>query len=689
MRRAHNVPPTFVVGRCPHLRHGARHIDPRIASKVRGAIVAAVKRWTIRVLALAGALIPGCGDDDPEPYGHTGGGTSGEVPVEPTTSMPHESTCTQMADCDDANVCTADACSAGACVHTPVGTQACRPSIEIEEPPRAATLRSEAPAVAVRGRVVSPAGDVARLQVAGALVEVAPDGTFAHVIEAAPGGNTLVVEVTDALGQTRKRVQSFLWSTGYHLPTVHPEGLVEEGIAFYLDQESIDDGEREPPVDDLGTLFHRSIEAVDLQQSVMQGLPLTSVAGYDLSLTSLGRQGVETRVTAIDGGLALEAAWLDLEGTFLVACNHDACELTGGDADGTISIGEVRIVAQAQLTVDDAHRLDAVLTQVDTTVDEIHLQLGHPWADSLLAAIQPVLESVLAPALEAELEAQAREALTAALSARFAGFGGQTVLSFPSPADPARDIAMTFETDFAAVDVHDGQWPPRPSPAQGAAFFLRAGFFSPTPVTAGHLGIPDRAGCGLGPLPLDLPREGAVEIALTDDLLNQLLHALWREGMFTFPVSVSDPTGELRAQITGKLAPTLSDCNPEGELRMHLGDLQLETTLDLLGNTVAFGAFTSLAVAVVPTLAPEGVALELGEVRSIETEIVSVADDLIELEPLLERSVEQQLERTLLDALSGSAVVPLALRSGDLALELEAATHRDGVTLLSGAFTAP
>src|SRR5690606_6917032 len=187
----------------------------------------------------------------------------------------------------------------------------------------------------------------------------------------------------------------------------------------------------------------------------------------------------------------------------------------------------------------------------------------------------------------------------------------------------------------------------------------------------------------------DLPREGALEFGLSDDLVNQILYAAWRGGVLEIPIVIPDLAGEARLDVHGLTAPTLSDCNAEGQAVLTLGDLQLDAEITLLGTRFTFRAFTSLQAAVGFEVASDGVALRFGDISSMETEIVTHDDPSIEIEDLLVRTLESELEKTFLMSLGGDSglTIPLpAVGPSMLSPRWEGAQHRDGVTVMSAHF---
>src|SRR5690606_41067074 len=64
-------------------------------------------------------------------------------------------------------------------------------------------------------------------------------------------------------------------------------GIADEGLAIYLDQETLDDGSHMPPTDDVATLLGLALQTFDIQQYIDPTTPITSSAGYNVYLTTI------------------------------------------------------------------------------------------------------------------------------------------------------------------------------------------------------------------------------------------------------------------------------------------------------------------------------------------------------------------------------------------------------------------
>jgi len=671
------------------------------------------------VLALT---LSACGDDAVGAVDSTGSGTAAGSTGSSETAVPDETAtpdptagasesssgaqpepCLRNDDCEDDNPCAEDECNSGVCeVGDPVVSGECRPVIDVEYPPRAATLEGDSPVVTVVGSVSSGAGPITSLTVNGESVTVAADGSFSHDVTAQVGGNTLVIEAVDALEVTRDRVQSFLWSPSYRLPTAPPQGLADEGLGVYLDQETLDDGNHALPVDDVATLLTLALESYDIEQFINPGTPIASYGGYNIYLITLQYGNADVTLDAIDGGIELNGYLYDITGDLVFDCTTPVCQLAGGDGTGDIAIDYIQVTSDLLISVNAQHQLVVDSSNTQTNVVNLDITSNNVWTNFLITVIEPFIIGGVVADIEDDLTAQVDALLGPALSQAFNGLSPDSVLQFPNLADASQPIGVELVTDFFDTDFHDGIAPPAGSPPRGGVIMLRGGGYAEDPVTPyTNLGIPDRAGCGPGDA-VELPRDGALEIGLTDDLLNQLLHGAWDGGLLEFdmPPELLPMDGfisDVQIHVSGMLAPTASDCSPDGLVRAHLGDVRIDGSLTLNGTPLTFVAYSSLLAGLEFTPTASGVAITITEVESIDTELTVNEDNGIETEPLLEATLETQLVDGVLGAIAsgglGEVNLPvidlsptLGLPAGTAALEIttDEAVRAPGVTVIRG-----
>jgi len=614
--------------------------------------------------------------------------------------------CEVAEDCDDGDPCTVDICGDGGVCGTMEGdTVECRPMIDIEYPPRGATIQAESSdeIVEVRGTVTSLKGDITDFQLNGEAVDVAEDGSFTVDVTPVVGGNTLIFETADSAEQTRRRVQSFLWGTQYVKPTEPVEGMAPAGIAIYFSQEGLDDGDHSEPYNDLASLLGLAFDGFDTSSFFDANTAIASSAGFDIFLTSLDVTDTSLGLQGIDGGIGLTAGLLDIEGDLVFDCDGSiGCVLAGGDGTGGLTIDAITITADVMLSVDaESHELVVDIVNPDTTISGLDLYSNNLWTNFLLTIAQGAIIGGAVGDLEATLNEQLEGVLAPLLSEGLQNFNFSTSLDLPNIGNPKESITIDLITDFGDTDFHDGVAPPEPSPPQGGAIILRGGGFAEGEPAHEGLGFPLRNGCEVGPASVNLTRTAIMEIGLHDDLINEILYGAWKGGLLEFPLPAdlipeSNLVQNLDVNVSGMLPPVGMDCST-GELLAHLGDIRIDASLELLGAPVSFTAFTTAVVRVEISAEDGQIGIAIGDLQSVETELNVNEDSAIATEETLIGVLEGALIDGLIGGLGGDSLGGIELPEIDLsdslglppgsaliAIEIEEAVRQPGITVVQG-----
>jgi hypothetical protein len=610
-------------------------------------------------------------------------------------------------ECDDGDPCTIDVCNAnGMCGTVEGDTIECRPIIDVEFPPRGATIQAKSSdeVVTVIGTVSSLKGDISGLTLNGEDVTIADDGSFSHDVTPKVGGNTLIFETSDSVEQTRRRVQSFLWGTQWVKPTEPVEGMAPNGIAIYFSQEGLDDGDPSQPYNDLASLLGLAFGAFDTSSFFDPTTAIASSAGYDIYLTSLDFNDTALSLTAIDGGIHLTGSLLDIEGDLTFDCTQlvSGCTLAGGDGTGGLTIDSIVIDADVMLSVDDeTHELVVNIENTNTTINELDIYSDNWWTDFLLGIAQGAIVGGAVSDLENTLNDQLGDVLAPLLSEGLQNFNFSTSLDFPSLGNPDEPITIDLITDFGDTDFHDGVTPPEPSPPQGGAILLRGGGFAEGEPAYEGLGFPLRNGCEVDPPGANLTRTAIMEIGLHDDLINEILYGAWKGGLLEFPlpedlVPSSPLFTDLEVQISGMLPPVGTDCET-GELLAQLGDIRIDASLILNDNPISFTAFTTAVVKVEITAADGEIGISIGELQSVETELNVNEASAIATEGALIGVLEGALIDGLIGGLGGDSLGGIQLPEIDLsdslglnpgeaviAIQIDDAVRQPGITVVQG-----
>jgi hypothetical protein len=495
-------------------------------------------------------------------------------------------------DCDDGKQCTVDSCNpVTGCKNVFELTNTCRPNFSVSFPTRGQTVKGSTNdmTLTVKGVVQSEAGSITSLKVNGANVTPAANGQFSHKINVQIGGNVIVLEAKDSMGTTRERVQSFLWSSNYKKPTskASKNGIVTEGLGLWLDQDAIDDGNRNYNAPkNLATLAEMVVAGFDVYDSIEN--PAAESWAYDLYITGLAHDPPLI-------GLQTKNGYLRLNGTINdVVANYKVDTLF--DFTGKVTISKIALEADVELKV-QSHKLKANVKNVSVTINDNDIDIdGDGLTGNIAAFIGGFFKGTLAETLESQFETTLKNQVGPMLESALGSLTLAQQFNLPALALDGSTIALDLVSDFDDVTVG----------TKGIELIMRAGGYatSATPYDGGsYLGVPSRVNCGVGTQNLSLPQAQELEASLADDTLNSLFFAAWRGGLLEFvvpeamlgEVDVSDyGITDLELKVSGMVAPTLSDCNEDNAARVFLGDVKIDADLKLLGLPMGMTIWASL-----------------------------------------------------------------------------------------------
>jgi len=600
-------------------------------------------------------------------------------------------------DCDDNNACTTDSCDpVNGCASTLIVSNGCRPVITIAYPPRGATITGDFanPVVTITGTVISGAGPITDFTINGDAVTVGGDGSFSYDMAAEVGGNIFEALATDSFGSANEKVQSFLWSDTFRKPDTPKNGITPDGMGIFLSQEVLDDGDHSLPADDLATIFELVLGSFDLvpflPNPAAEGVGALG-ASYDAFIeerldgngNSLSVPGGTVSLVSQPGGLGVSIDMTGPSGNGIVfgfRAEKDACGscfnplnwvccAAPGTITGDLTITVVAVDADMNLSVDANNDIVVTLSNV-----VVSIVLPDPAVTNLSADLFGIISGLingavddLTSSLETEFETQLGTILAPLLGDAFRALAFNTSFDIPKLDGSGDVVSVQLVSDFNAVNFD----------TPGGQFDLRASGYS----AAGQVtpysndGIPGRRMCTGAAQTMSLPNTGALEVGLADNVLNSILYAAWDGGLLEFPVPPSLLGGvdlsqfgvsNLDMNITGMLAPTAMDCNANGELIAHIGDLGVNATLELFGNPLTLEVWVSLTAGIGITAADGELGISLSDVQSIFTEVNVLEDAGVASEATFKNLIETELVGGLLGALGGSALGTIPLPSIDL-----------------------
>jgi len=196
---------------------------------------------------------------------------------------------------------------------------------------------------------------------------------------------------------------------------------------------------------------------------------------------------------------------------------------------------------------------------------------------------------------------------------------------------------------------------------------MDAAFSTPDPAGLEAPGPAARSGCMTG-APSVAITDGLhpIEVALHDDVLNQMVFAVWRDGGTSTVLDAdamaamgTDPSEmgveDLSLETTALMPPFISDCHPDGALRIYIGDMRMDVSATVLGiplEMVLYLYFSAkLDILVSGQPGAQAVEIHYGEMDWAEMHVDSLNEEWEGQETLFGMMVEETFMPAFLDGL--------------------------------------
>ena len=422
------------------------------------------------------------------------------------------------------SVCTVGPTATGMdlCAAVDILVDAGGPAVGCTAPPPGTMLVLDGP-VTLEGTVGDVAG-VERVTVDGREVAVDVDGHFSTPVNPAWGLNVHDVVAEDAVGNVASTFCAYFASERYH-----PEDAVlDDSLQLVLTQGGVDDGPPARPLQSLTDLLLSVINSQGLVDTIDASLRAQNpvvpnecrARVLGLCILSAGAEyrglrirGVNTiRSTLVDGGLQVRGriSNLELDVKLLGTITNDGTIFADFiDVDLTFDIGLVDGRPSIAMRQVNAVNVGPISSNFDGFLTGDILDL-------IFSAFEGTVRNTVAGALRSYLETQIDGLLTGVL-------GGLDVSSFNSALSlpslgggPPVDLRIAFGLNAMTADPQK----------------LRLGIA--TRVNGGVGEAAESAGVPLppGPVAVALAPNGTAGVSVSIGLVNQVLHGLWRAGMF-------------------------------------------------------------------------------------------------------------------------------------------------------------
>ena len=464
--------------------------------------------------------------------------------------------------------------------------------------------------VTFRGTVDDSSG-TASVTVNGNDAMLETSGTFSTLIRARFGINFVDIVAVDSFGAESSRTCAFLASNRWHNP---PGGVLANTVGLALGPAAIDDGDAAGSIDSLNDLLHTVVNSPGLRSALHAAL---------LAANPLKPSSCDQSIPIIGCILRSEITYLDSQ---LPGPNTTTLSLIDGGLRGNVRLENVRVRLRIDGTL--STRGWATFEYVDINLDfdaglsggrpSLSVRPGTVSADvgeisTDFGGLSGTIVNVLASFMQGTLKNAVRNLLLSYVEGTFNTlldglFGSLDVSSLGSTISVPRiggggSIDLTFGLGFTAVNSNSNR----------LRFGIGTRFNGPTSIGLPTRGVAIPNG-GSGSI-LDDPafngRPAAVSIHLA--LFNQVLHALWRGGLFNATISADALGGGLppglSAVLRGALPPVAS-MSSSGAIAIDFGALNMDLTYpglfdqpiqivlgarastdaSLVGNDLSFGA---------------------------------------------------------------------------------------------------
>ena len=410
------------------------------------------------------------------------------------------------------------------------------PVLVVEEPERADW--TDASDITVVGTVSDAVSGVRSLTVNGEVVEPGDDGSFTHDMALNFGLN--IVETTaddndvDESGDSNQTtdVRSVLYSSDWF----SPDWYREEALLVRIN-------EGPGGLDQLGAIAPEIMDSVDLES--MLGGELYSTSGgwwifsYDISMsaTSVSYGDVGLTIDAVgDGTLDMRMTVSDLVMTFVV---EGYAPLVSLPADGLVRIGAMHVDLTVRPTIEDGAMSFDDFTVSVPDPEGLEVEIGSGLTD-MAGAIGLDIDTLIIEEMRSAVEGAVGGASDGLLDGALGDFGVDETFEISG-------MSYTLQAELGTLEVDD----------LGMTLGMETRVVPEEVLSAGAIEGPEY-------LPVfdwwspDLSlTESGLSMALSTDVLNQMMFAMWQGGLLDQSLNAADLGVD--PALLGLLLPGIDD----------------------------------------------------------------------------------------------------------------------------------
>ncbi|MFT7581000.1 MAG: hypothetical protein ACI9MR_002674, partial [Myxococcota bacterium] len=416
---------------------------------------------------------------------------------------------------------------------------------------------------------------------------------FSATVDLAYAITFIEVVATDAAGNTQRVTRAVERSTAFFAmsePTMATDGAVD-AVVLMLGQAAVDDGDHDEAVDDdLAAAFRTVLRTVRLGTLLPSPLLGFACEGGDCALIPIAFTTTDRDVTLTlkDGKIGVQIT-LDapsLQLVLLAPCRTNTCSVDPVALAGSVTAASITITADLVIHLDDgaptATAEGVVISVGGQTIafDDPDTQASAA-VGTAMTALTDGLEGVLAPVWSSLIEGQ----MTGLMDGLLQALAYDLVFELPPVVEGTEPTNLVIETRPSAVDITP----------ERIRIVLDGLAFSQSPLRpAQSLGSIDRVGCA-PKADMAFTAADPLAIGLHDDLLNQLLFAVWEGGTLdldlgpTETAPLVDGTGitDMALRIEMRLPPVFNTCRADGAV-LQVSEMFVDATFKLVGEPASF-----------------------------------------------------------------------------------------------------
>lgn len=544
------------------------------------------------------------------------------------------------------------------------------PLLAVDRPARGETVQAQQALVNVEGSVSDAVTGLSGFHINNESVTASEDGTFSVSLPGAHGVNLLVASAEDGAGGETTTVRSYALAQKYWPASDSEEAWMPLALQMFLSAQFVDDGvhDKQHP-NDLATLMEMLLAGLDFGTLIPN--PIYDANSYKVYLKNVTLDSPVVWLRAETAVLRLSATFENLRGKVdaIGSCNVLGVDLCP-DASGTLTVDKVFLDALIGLSVGSDHQVVAEVKELSLSLDQIELDL-----DGLGSLLNPIVAAIV-NSFEGDAEDMLTQELQGLLPGMLQEIFGQLALdqsvTVPGLVTGAPESILRLQTRHDLLTV---------SP-DGITLKMDARVRSQRKVSHEPLGSLARGDCfgeDQGAFVINI--HSLVAVGLHDDLLNNLLYAIWNTGGLNLTLG-AEQLGGLEEELSGYgvqdpefrldfyLSPALSGCGSSDGLRFGVGDLYVEADLVLLGVPVTLSLFATALGSVHVELTQDGTGPSLGvaidSIDILDYEFVSVTPGYESLLPLFDELLSGGLLEDALAGIAGQGIGGLALPEIDL-----------------------